>query len=111
MADNDTIADIIAEMRRGTRLPGYWHSCDVNKILQYHADRLEAAHRRERGSNRRPCKLKWIEDVVHQCIYPYHNIPVFVKQIDIDGKCERDIMKFPKYLQIRQVPWATKEAR
>ena len=59
----------------------------------------------ESGSNRRPCKLKWIEDVVHQCIYPYHNIPVFVKQIDIDGKCERDINKFPEYLRIRQVPW------
>ena len=49
MADtHETTADIIAEMRRGTRLPGYWHSCDVNKILQYHADRLDAAHRRER---------------------------------------------------------------
>lgn len=59
----------------------------------------------ESGSNRRPCKLKWIEDVVHQCIYPYRNIPVFVKQIDIDGKCERDINKFPEYLRIRQVPW------
>ena len=29
--------------------------------------------------------------------------------LDLDGKCERDIMKFPKHLQIRQVPWATKE--
>ena len=44
----ETIADIIAEMRQGTRLPGYWRSCDLNKILMYHADRLEAALKRER---------------------------------------------------------------
>ena len=40
---NATLADIVAEMRRGTRLPGYWRSCDLNKILKYHADRIEAA--------------------------------------------------------------------
>lgn len=62
----------------------------------------------ESGPNRRPCKLKWIEDVVYQCIYPHHSIPVFVKQLDINGKCERDITKFPATLQIRQVPWANK---
>lgn len=45
---NTTLADIVAEMRRGTRLPGYWRSCALNKILQYHADRIEAAWNRER---------------------------------------------------------------
>lgn len=40
------IADIVAVMRRGTRLPGYWRSCDVNEILQYHADRIETAAKR-----------------------------------------------------------------
>ena len=44
--NNKTLADIVAEMRRGTRLPGYWHSCALNKILQYHADRIEAVARR-----------------------------------------------------------------
>ena len=48
MSKQETIADIIEEMRRGTRLPGYWRSCDVNEILQYHADRLEAAWKREK---------------------------------------------------------------
>lgn len=43
----ESIADIIAEMRRGTRLPDYWRSCDVNKILQYHADRIEEAYKRK----------------------------------------------------------------
>ena len=43
----ETLADIVAEMRRGTKLPGYWRSCDLNKILMYHADRIEATWKRE----------------------------------------------------------------
>lgn len=43
----ETLADIVAEMRRGTKLPGYWRSCDLNEILAYHADRIEAAWKRE----------------------------------------------------------------
>jgi len=58
----------------------------------------------ESGPNRRPCKLEWIESIVEQCRAA--NVPVFVKQLDLNGKCERDITKFPKHLQIRQVPWA-----
>ena len=45
----ETLADIVAEMRRGTKLPGYWRSCDLNKILKYHADRIEAAAKREKA--------------------------------------------------------------
>lgn len=58
----------------------------------------------ESGPNRRPCKIEWIEDIVAQC--RAREIPVFVKQLDINGKCERDIDKFPAHLRIRQVPWA-----
>lgn len=58
----------------------------------------------ESGSNRRPCKLEWIESIVEQCRAA--NVPVFVKQLDIGGKCERDISKLPEHLRIRQVPWA-----
>lgn len=47
---NETIADVVASMRRGTKLPGYWRSCDVNKILAYHADRIDAAAKRERSN-------------------------------------------------------------
>lgn len=57
----------------------------------------------ESGPGRRPCKLEWIESVVEQCRAV--NVPVFVKQLDIGGKCERDISKFPEHLRIRQVPW------
>ena len=31
--------------------------------------------------------------------------PVFVKQLDIDGECVKEISRFPKHLQIRQIPW------
>lgn len=61
----------------------------------------------ESGPNRRPCNIGWVESIVEQCLAA--NVPVFVKQLSIGGKCETDINKFPEHLQIRQVPWA-KEA-
>jgi len=60
----------------------------------------------ESGPKRRPCRIEWVESIVEQC--QAAGVPVFVKQLDIDGKCERDITKFPKHLQIRQVPWNVK---
>lgn len=57
----------------------------------------------ESGSKRRPCKIEWVEHLVAECLGS--GIPVFVKQLDINGKCETDISKFPEHLQIRQVPW------
>lgn len=56
----------------------------------------------ESGANRRECKLKWIESIVEQC--KSANVPVFVKQIHLNGKLEKDINKFPKHLQIREYP-------
>lgn len=57
----------------------------------------------ESGPNRRQCKLEWVESIVEQCRNA--NVPVFVKQLDINGKLEKDINKFPEHLRIRQVPW------
>lgn len=56
---------------------------------------------------RRPCKLEWVESIVQQCRSA--GVPVFVKQLDINGKLVKDIEKFPEHLQIRQVPWGEKE--
>lgn len=58
----------------------------------------------ESGPNRRPCNIGWVESIVEQCLAA--NVPVFVKQLSIGGKCETDINKFPEHLRIRQVPWA-----
>ena len=58
----------------------------------------------ESGPNRRPCKIEWVDSIVVQCLAA--NVPVFVKQLDIGGKCVTDINKFPAHLRVRQVPWA-----
>ena len=60
----------------------------------------------ESGPNRRLCDLQWVRNIVWQC--GKAGVPVFVKQLDIGGKLETDIRKFPEDLQIRQVPWKTK---
>ena len=59
----------------------------------------------ESGPKRRPCKIEWVESIVEQCMAA--DVPVFVKQLDINGRCVTDINKFPAHLRIRQVPWAT----
>lgn len=46
----------------------------------------------ESGKNRRECKIEWIEQIVQQCVEA--EVPVFVKQADIDGKP----VKMPKIL-------------
>lgn len=56
----------------------------------------------ESGGNRRPCKLEWVESIVKQC--KSAGVPVFVKQLEIEGKVEHNITKFPKHLQIREIP-------
>lgn len=63
----------------------------------------------ESGPNRRPCKFEWVESIVLQCREA--GIPVFVKQLEINGKLVKDINKFPPELQIRQVPWRRKEMK
>ena len=59
----------------------------------------------ESGSKRRHCDLNWVGSIVDQC--KRANVPVFVKQLHIDGKLVKDINKFPKYLQIREYPNGT----
>lgn len=56
----------------------------------------------ESGPNRRPCKLEWIRSAVGQC--KAAGIPPFVKQIEIDGKVEHDMEKFPKDLRVQDYP-------
>ena len=46
----------------------------------------------ESGKKRRKTELKWIEDIVQQCVDA--GVPVFVKQAEIDGK----IVSMPKIL-------------
>lgn len=56
----------------------------------------------ESGPRRRPCPHAWMIDVVEQCRAA--SVPVWVKQIDLDGRVCHDISRFPKELQVRQWP-------
>ena len=55
----------------------------------------------ESGAKRRPCPHDWMIDVVEQC--KEAGVPVWVKQIEIDGKVCTDITKFPEELQVREL--------
>ena len=61
----------------------------------------------ESGSGRRPCKLQWVRAIVDQC--GAAGVPVFVKQIEIDGRVVHDVEPIAKALgytvaEIRQFP-------
>lgn len=63
----------------------------------------------ESGPHRRPCKIEWVESIVQQCVDA--NIPLFIKQLDLNGRCETDINTFPEHLRIRLVPWNQRRNR
>jgi len=56
----------------------------------------------ESGPNRRPCKLEWVRNIVAQCKNAH--VPVFVKQLSLNGKVEHNVERFPADLQIREFP-------
>lgn len=63
----------------------------------------------ESGPRRRLCKKEWVEDIVAQCIAA--GVPVFVKQVSINGRVVKDAQAIADYLghpvaQIRQFPEA-----
>ena len=51
MADNETITDIIADMRRDADADDITPDCILGQKLNYLADRLEATHKREMSKN------------------------------------------------------------
>jgi hypothetical protein len=53
----------------------------------------------------RPCELEWIGNIVRQC--KEANVPIFIKQLNINGKAEKNMSKFPPDLQIREWPKET----
>ena len=56
----------------------------------------------ESGPNRRPCKIEWIRDIVRQC--KEASVPVFVKQMEINGKITADPSDWPEDLRIQEFP-------
>ena len=56
----------------------------------------------ESGPGARLCTLGNIQDVVNQC--QAADVPVFVKQVPIDGKCSKDPEEWPEHLRIQEYP-------
>ena len=56
----------------------------------------------ESGPDRRPCKIKWVRDIVKQC--KDTGVPVFVKQLHIDGKVSGNMGEWPEDLRIQEFP-------
>jgi protein gp37 len=56
----------------------------------------------ESGSGKRKCHLNWIRNLVIQA--NSFNIPVFVKQLNIDGKIIKNKSLFPDDLQMQEIP-------
>ena len=77
---------------------------DLNQNLnngKFFGDMLQfAVVGAESRPGRRPMKIEWAIDLVEQLRYA--GIKVWVKQIDLNGKVEHDITKFPKELQFRE---------
>ena len=51
------------------------------------------------GKKRKPTPIKDFKNIVS--ITKKHNKPIFVKQIEINKKLEKDINKFPEILKYR----------
>lgn len=57
----------------------------------------------ESGPGRRPMKLEWVRSIVEQC--QSAGVPLFIKQLNINGKVSKDMNEFPEDLRVRQWPW------
>lgn len=78
--------------------------CDNAPPCEHWLDKIDwIAVGCESGSRRRRMPLWYATRVVDQCAS--WNVPVFVKQLDLDGKCIHDIEKFPASLRVRELPW------
>ncbi|MCB7128177.1 MAG: DUF5131 family protein [Candidatus Brocadiales bacterium] len=56
----------------------------------------------ESSPRRRPCELAWIYDIVDQA--KEIGTPVFIKQLDINGKVSHNPEEWPADLRIRELP-------
>ncbi len=56
----------------------------------------------ESGPGARPCKLEWVHSIVEQC--KTAGVPVWVKQIPINGKANTNMDDWPEWARVRQLP-------
>jgi len=75
---------------------GYWKSDYISRQLHWIIVGCES------GPKRRPCSIEAVRGVVRQC--QAADVPVFVKQIEIGGRCEKDPAKWPEDLRVQEYP-------
>lgn len=56
----------------------------------------------ESGPNRRKAKEEWYWGIKEKSLL--FDVPLFIKQIEVDGKVEKDINNFPEGLRIQEYP-------
>lgn len=56
----------------------------------------------ETGPKRRPCKLEWVESLIDQA--DTAAVPVFVKQLEINGRVSKDPTEWPEWARRREFP-------
>ena len=56
----------------------------------------------ESGRYRRPCNLDWVRDLIAQARAA--GVPVFVKQLEVNGRVEIDPRRWPEDLRIQEFP-------
>lgn len=56
----------------------------------------------------RPCRLPWVRDLVAECRAA--GVPLFIKQLEIQGTVTCDVWRFPRDLQIQEYPECTRPA-
>jgi protein gp37 len=56
----------------------------------------------ESGAHRRPCKLEWVQPLVEEA--SRSAVPVFIKQLDIDGKVSTDPTEWPPWARRQEYP-------
>jgi len=74
-----------------------WHFCDFGKCF----DAVILGG--ETGHGARPMNPDWAISVVRQC--KAAGVPIFVKQIHINGKPSKDMSEWPEELRVRELPW------
>ena len=62
----------------------------------------------ESGPGRRPCPLDQVRSVVEQC--DEAGVPVWVKQLDLNGKVSHDTSEWPEWARRRELPAHAKGA-
>ncbi len=62
----------------------------------------------ETGKNRRPCRLGWVESLIEQA--EGWGLPVWVKQLSIDGRVTHDMAEWPEWARRRELPKAKEES-